>query len=157
VAIASPANNASFTAPASMSFTIAASDSDGTIARVDLLQNGTVIQSQTSPPSSSPFTFSLTGVAAGDYTMTARATDNAQGTSISSPVVVHVTNPTGGLPIPWQTADVGAVGVAGSASYANGTFTLKGSGIDIWDTADGFRFLYQPMTGNGEIRARVTA
>jgi len=27
--------------------------------------------------------------------------------------------------------------VAGSASYSNGTYSLQGSGGDIWDAADG--------------------
>ncbi|HYF50381.1 MAG TPA: carbohydrate-binding domain-containing protein [Planctomycetota bacterium] len=63
----------------------------------------------------------------------------------------------GSLPSPWQTRDVGSVGVAGSASHSSGTFTLKGSGADIWDTADGFRFVYQPLNGDGTIVARVAS
>src|SRR5204863_4157360 len=34
----------------------------------------------------------------------------------------------GGLPSPWTHQDVGAVDAAGSASYANGVFTVKGAG-----------------------------
>src|SRR6185436_6648335 len=41
---------------------------------------------------------------------------------------------TSGLP-GWQDIDVGATGVAGSASSANGAFTVKGSGADIWASA----------------------
>jgi regulation of enolase protein 1 (concanavalin A-like superfamily) len=58
-------------------------------------------------------------------------------------------------PAPWSTADVGAVGIAGSASSANGTFTVTGAGADIWGTADAFRFVYQTMSGDGQIVARV--
>jgi hypothetical protein len=47
--------------------------------------------------------------------------------------------------------------VAGSASYASGTFTLKGSGADIGGTADAFHYVYQPLTGDGEIVARVAS
>jgi endoglucanase len=61
------------------------------------------------------------------------------------------------LPFPWATQDVGAVGFAGSATISNGVFTVAGSGADIWDTADGFRFLYVPVTGNCVITARVLA
>ncbi len=34
---------------------------------------------------------------------------------------------------------------------------MRGSGADIWETADGFQFAYQPLNGNGQIVARVTA
>jgi len=61
------------------------------------------------------------------------------------------------LPAPWASSDIGAVGLAGSAGYQNGTFSLSGSGADIWGTADGFRYVYQPLTGNGQIIARVTS
>jgi hypothetical protein len=65
------------------------------------------------------------------------------------------TTPTGGLTAPWATQDIGAVGVAGSATLANGTFTVKGAGLDIWGTADAFRYVSQPLTGDGAIIARV--
>jgi regulation of enolase protein 1 (concanavalin A-like superfamily) len=61
------------------------------------------------------------------------------------------------LPAPWETNDVGSVGLEGSASASNGVFTVSGSGADIWGTADGFRYAYQPLPGDGEIVARVTA
>jgi regulation of enolase protein 1 (concanavalin A-like superfamily) len=47
------------------------------------------------------------------------------------------------------------VGFAGSAALSNGVFTVAGSGADIWDAADAFRFLYVPATGNCTITARV--
>jgi hypothetical protein len=61
------------------------------------------------------------------------------------------------LPAGWQDQDVGQVGVAGSASYANGTFTVKGAGTSAWGTADGVNFAYQPLTGDGAIVARVVS
>ncbi len=59
------------------------------------------------------------------------------------------------LPTPWDNQDVGSVGVAGSASHASGIFTVRGSGANVWGTADGFHFVYRPMTGDGQIVARV--
>jgi beta-xylosidase len=61
------------------------------------------------------------------------------------------------LPYPWQSQDIGSVGVAGGASYSNGVFTAVGSGADIWDTADGFRFTYLPASGNCTVIARVVS
>jgi hypothetical protein len=59
------------------------------------------------------------------------------------------------LPSPWQTSDIGAVAAAGSAAYSAGTFTVNGSGADIWGTADEFRYVYQTSTGDCEMRSRV--
>jgi len=59
------------------------------------------------------------------------------------------------LPSPWATADIGAVGVAGSATAVNGWFTIKGAGADIWGAADAFRYVYQPASGNASIQAEV--
>jgi glucose/arabinose dehydrogenase/regulation of enolase protein 1 (concanavalin A-like superfamily) len=60
------------------------------------------------------------------------------------------------LPSPWQTANIGNTGVTGSASFNNGTYTVSGSGGDIWGTVDAFRYVYQTISGDAEIRARVT-
>jgi hypothetical protein len=49
------------------------------------------------------------------------------------------------------------VGQSGSTSYSSdGTFTISGSGSDIWDTADAFQYAYQMWSGDGAIIARVT-
>ena len=61
------------------------------------------------------------------------------------------------LPSSWSDADVGTVGTAGSATYANGIFTVKGAGTQIYGTADSFNFAYQSMSGDGSILARVTS
>ena len=61
------------------------------------------------------------------------------------------------LPAPWQSRDVGNVGQPGSASYSNGRFTVSGAGADIWGSADGFHFLYQALSGDGVVTARLTS
>jgi regulation of enolase protein 1 (concanavalin A-like superfamily) len=63
----------------------------------------------------------------------------------------------GTLPTPWTDADVGAVPFPGSASYSGGTFTASGSGADIWGTSDAFHFVYQQLSGDGSIQARVAS
>ena len=47
--------------------------------------------------------------------------------------------------------------MAGSASYANGVFTVNGGGSDIWGGTDQFNYVSQPLTGNASIVARVTS
>lgn len=59
------------------------------------------------------------------------------------------------LPSPWSSTDIGNVGIAGSASFADGTFTVKGAGADIWGSADAFHFASQSLNGSGQIVARV--
>lgn len=59
------------------------------------------------------------------------------------------------LPGGWKSTDIGNVGQAGVASYANGVFRVAGGGADIWGSADAFQFVAQPLSGNGEIVARV--
>ncbi len=61
------------------------------------------------------------------------------------------------LPTRWTTQDIGDVGLPGAACYnsSTGTFELKGSGTDIWDTNDQFRFAYKTIVGDQTIIARV--
>ncbi len=52
--------------------------------------------------------------------------------------------------------DIGKTGgYVGEVCYDMGTYTVDASGNDIWWHKDGFHFVYQAMTGNGEIIARV--
>ena len=67
----------------------------------------------------------------------------------------------GPLPAPWLDTDVGSPSIAGSAGYTpkTGTFTVNGSGADIFGSSDQFNYVYQPLAGdgNGTIVARVTS
>ncbi|MGA3220766.1 MAG: PQQ-binding-like beta-propeller repeat protein [Acidimicrobiales bacterium] len=54
--------------------------------------------------------------------------------ALSTATFANVTvSPTGAAPVPspWASTDVGSPAVAGTSSYANGTFTVNGSGTDI--------------------------
>lgn len=59
----------------------------------------------------------------------------------------------------WTSQDIGAVNNAGTYSYnsTTGVYTLQGNGADIWGTADAFHFVYQTISGDGELEARVTS
>jgi len=61
------------------------------------------------------------------------------------------------LPTPWLDQDIGQVGIAGSATFANGVFMVKGAGQQIWGTADSFHFTYLFLSGDGTIVARVAS
>jgi regulation of enolase protein 1 (concanavalin A-like superfamily) len=60
------------------------------------------------------------------------------------------------LPAGWSNADIGIPSVAGSAGYNNGTFTVKGSGADIWNNADEFHYAWRTLSGSGTITARLS-
>ncbi|HSK55456.1 MAG TPA: PQQ-dependent sugar dehydrogenase [Jiangellales bacterium] len=101
-------------------------------------------------------TTQVTYTTPGTYQLSVVAHD-AHGGSGTASVTVTVTDPGtgGGLPAPWSSAAVGAVTVAGSSSFADGVFSSSVAGADIWGTADQFRFVSQPWTGDGELVARV--
>jgi hypothetical protein len=155
VAITSPADGATYLAPAEITITAAAADNDGSVARVDLYVNGTLISTFTN----GPFTYDWTNVPAGTYTVTAVATDNGGATTTSKPVTVTVSASVSNGPLPqgWTDTDIGAVGAAGQAAFdANtGIFTVQGAGADVWGTEDAFNYVYMPVSGDGQIIARV--
>lgn len=128
VSITSPSNGASFTAPASVTVAAQATDSDGSIARVDFLSNGTRVGSDTT----APYSMSLASLAAGNYSIVARAVDNLGATADSSAVNISVAAGT-------TTAVAGKIsagptmGLAGSRTF---TFTPSASGGTIrWSVA----------------------
>ncbi len=59
------------------------------------------------------------------------------------------------LPPGWSDADIGSPGLAGSAGYTNGLWTVTGGGSDIWNTADQFNFASTNYTGDGTMIALV--
>jgi M6 family metalloprotease-like protein len=60
-------------------------------------------------------------------------------------------------PAAWIGLDIGGPGRAGSQTVSGNGASVTGSGADIWGTADQFRFVYKPMTGDGEITARLAS
>ena len=123
VALTAPADGTRFTAPAVIELAAAASDPDGTIARVDFYAGSTLIGSSVSEP----HRISWSGVQAGTYTLTARAVDDG-GTHATSAAARIVVDPEAGAVQPstevvlyaanapvvagaWQrTMDAGAAG-----------------------------------------------
>ena len=69
-------------------------------------------------------------------------------TATFSNLQVQAAGPGGSaLPAPWSNRDIGSPAPAGSASAAGGTFTVTGGGTDIWESADQFQFVSQPLQG----------
>jgi len=94
VSISSPTSGATFTEPANIPIVASATDSDGTVTRVDLYAGATLLGTS----SNSTFSLTWSNVVAGSYSLTAQATDDRGGTSTSNPVNVTVNSSTGGGP-----------------------------------------------------------
>ena len=90
------------------------------------------------------------GTTAGGYQVTA-----ASGAISGSAAVTVTAAPSPSLFT--GSGDIGAVGKVGSDSLSNGTYTVLGSGADIWGSADAFRYVYKSFSGDGEIIARVAS
>ena len=86
VSITSPANNANFTEPTTITFNANAADADGTVTQVEFYNGATLIGTDMT----SPYSIDWANVAAGNYNITAKATDNSGLTTISSLIRVIV-------------------------------------------------------------------
>ncbi|MFL5729663.1 MAG: Ig-like domain-containing protein [Cytophagaceae bacterium] len=124
VSISSPANNAAFTAPASVTISASAADADGTVSNVQFFNGTTLLGSD----ATSPYSFAWTNVAAGTYTITAKATDNSAAVTTSTAVTIVVsapnTPPTVSITSPANNASFTApatISIAATAADANGT------------------------------------
>jgi fibronectin type 3 domain-containing protein len=107
----------------------------------------TVVASDLASPS-----YTDTGLTNGTtYYYVVNAT-NTGGTSADSSEVSAAPS---GLPSPWVTADIGTTGLAGSAEFASDAYTVNGAG-SLGGTTDGFRYLYQPLSADGSIIARIS-
>ncbi|UOQ53941.1 Ig-like domain-containing protein [Hymenobacter cellulosivorans] len=128
VSITAPANNSSFTAPASVNITANAADADGTITKVEFYNGTTLLGTDTA----SPYSFSWTGVAAGTYSITAKATDNGGAVTTSAAVNVTVTGaPTGtnlALNKPTTTSST-------EAPEMSGALAVDGNATTRWASA----------------------
>ncbi|MDP6636269.1 MAG: lamin tail domain-containing protein [Phycisphaerae bacterium] len=64
----------------------------------------------------------------------------------SEVVVTHIT---------WIGADIGQVAAPGAAGEFAGTWSIDGSGADIWGNSDEFHYVYQALSGDFTVTARV--
>jgi len=109
VSLTSPANGASFTAPASMTVTATASDPQNQLTKVEFYNGATLLGTDTA----APYSLTWSSVPAGTYSLTAVAYDGAGLNTRSAAVSVTVTSAT-------QTPPTGVVF---TASTDNATVT----------------------------------
>lgn len=150
VSLTSPSAGASFSAGSSITVSANASDSDGTVSKVEFFRGGTSLGIDTS----APYSVTWTNASAGSHTFKAVATDNNNAVTSSATVSVTVaaasndtTPPSvpGGLAAPSKTATTvnlawsaatdnsGGSGVAGYDVYRNGSLVGSPSATQYTD------------------------
>lgn len=125
VNLTSPSDGATSYAPTTISFAATAADPDGSVTRVDFLAGATLVGTATSPP----YLFTWRDVAPGNYTLTARATDNDGAVTASAPVSVAVAGPVFSIlsPVDGATLNAESVTVSGTVTApANSGLTVNG-------------------------------
>jgi len=144
VTMTSPAAGVSFTSPATIALSAAASDVDGSVAQVAFYRGTTLIGVDTTPP----FTFAWNNVPAGDYALSAVATDDDGASAAAEAVLVHVVEPPPSLPFGGNAAPIpglieaenfnqGGEGIAyHDVTAGNSGGEYRQSDVDIATTSD---------------------
>ena len=120
VSILSPANGATFSPPANITFQVSASDPDGFITQVQFLLNGTPVGAATAPP----FNITINDLAPGNYVFSAVATDNAGATGSAS-ISISVVGAQPVIAVGPQSQTVNAGGDVVFAVQASGSAPLS--------------------------------
>jgi chitodextrinase len=134
VALTTPPHGTFFTLPTTLRLTAIATDSDGTVAKVEFFDGVTKLGETMAATSPDVFVFDFGAGAPGSHTFLARAIDNRDGTTDSAPVVVRL------LPSLPYTADFESSGgyVAGSLNQQQGWSVSAGAArITTADAAHG--------------------
>ena len=153
VRLNSPANNTPFSAPASVKVVATASDSDGTIARVEFFRDGQLAATATSEP----YVATLSDIAAGSHSIYARATDNRGGTTSTTPVTITVatTSLVISSPLPNASIDGATVLVQGRVEALSGSALSVGGSIASIDGFGNFYVTAQLAPGANTITAML--
>ena len=98
VSLTAPTVAISLVAGTSVNLAANASDTDGVVVKVEFLASGVKLGEATQ----TPYVFRWTPSVAGTYSITARATDNGNGSLATAAISVTVTTPTGSTTLPTQ-------------------------------------------------------
>jgi len=163
VTLTQPTDGATFTPPATVNLAAAASDADGSVTKVEFFNGAAKLGEDTT----APYSFTWSGVAAGTYTLTARATDDlgATTTSVASRITVsantpptaNITSPADGAVFAWKPT----ITVTATASDPDGNVTKvefrDGTTVLGQDTSAPYSFTWRNVpSGSHLLTARAT-
>ena len=126
VALTSPSGGTVFTAPGNITLNASASDSDGSVSKVEFFANGAKLGED----STAPYSFTWSGVSVGAYSFVAVATDNL-GTSVTSAPPVNVSVIASSAPTLLSRAP--APGLVNNLTAITLTFSEPVDGVDARD------------------------
>ena len=162
VSLTTPVSGATFTAPASVAIVATAADSDGTVTKVDFYAGATLVGSD----SSSPFSFTWNGAAAGSYAVTAVATDNSGATTTSAAVAISIASnvaPTVSMTSPATGASfVSPASVTFTATATDGDGAVQkvefyvGATLVATDTTSPYSTTWSGAAGSYSVSAAAT-
>ncbi len=142
VSLTSPTAGATFTAPASVAIAATASDSDGSVSKVEFFNGSTKLGEDTS----SPYSYTWSSVAAGSYSITAKATDNLGATTTSAAVSVTVSGGNGdACATTPQYVENGGYVAGSKVKNAGGQYECKEWPYSGW--CNGAAWAYAPGAG----------
>ena len=129
VSLTSPASGTTLAALANVTITANASDSDGTVSRVDFYQGMTLIGTDMT----APYSIVWNNVAQGAYSITAKATDNSGVATTSSPSSITVVDfSTARVDPVNRTGESGVDLLSGNVNWSLPILGLKGrAGLDL--------------------------
>jgi len=161
VSLTSPANNALFTTPVNITLQADASDPGGSVTKMEFF-NGAV---KLGEDLISPYSFDWNAVAAGNYSLTAKATDNLGAVTTSTAVSIVVnTPPSVTLTSPLNNATFTApanINLTADAADSNGTVSkvefYNGATKLGEDTSSPYSFDWNAVVvGNYPLTAKAT-
>ena len=165
VTLTQPADGATFSAPATVNLSATASDTDGTVTKIEFFNGTTKLGEDTT----APYSFTWSSVPAGNYTLTARATDDVGGTATSAasritvvsntntPPAVSITSPVDGAIFPWKPT----ISITATATDSDGTVTRvefrDGTTLVGQDSTAPYSFTWRNVpVGSHVLTARAT-
>jgi regulation of enolase protein 1 (concanavalin A-like superfamily) len=122
---------------------------------VRLVRAGTTLTAYTSADGRSWTLVGTDSIALGQTAYVGLAVTSHEATRLTSADLSQVALISPGLPDGQTSADIGRPAVAGGVTHTDGTYTIHAGGDDIWDSADQFHYVYQPVTGDLDVVARV--
>ncbi len=122
---------------------------------VRLVRQGTTVTAYSSADGSSWTEMGSDTIALADPIYVGVAATSHVESTVTTATVSQLAVTSLALPTGQQQLDIGSPGVAGTASYNAGTYTVTGAGRDIGGTSDQFDFVYQPVAGNLDVAVRV--
>jgi PKD repeat protein len=139
VNITSPSEGATFATGADIPITAAASDSDGSVQKVEFFRDGVKLGED----QVAPYSYQWSGAASGSHTLTAKATDNRGAPTTSGPVHITVSS----APQPNRPPTAVATG-APTSGVAPLTVSFNGAGSSDPDPGDGLAYAWD-LDGDG--------